>query len=219
MALTTERFLQGMTPSEHMANMKINKERFSQVLANVEIPVEDREYFSNLASPLRVGVITEDWCGDHVSTVPVLYKLANDTGKLDVRVFMRDQNWDLADVYLPENRRDTVPVFTFFTPDDMRYIGLFIETSQELVPAIDGMEDEIKKAHSEVPDINKDVNDMSESTRNLLRHERGMFRVNRANEWGKVISRNFREVVAAGLARKPGDGPAQGGTKWPPDPD
>ena len=219
MALTTERFLQGMTPNEHVANMKINKERFSQVLANVEIPAEDKEYFSNLPSPLRVGVITEDWCGDHVSTVPVLYKLADDTGKLDVRVFMRDQNWDLAEVYLPENRRDTVPVFAFFAPDDMRHIGLFIETSQELVPAIDGMEDEIKKAHSEVSDINEDVNNMSQSTRDLLRYERGMFRVNRANEWGKVISRNFREVVAAGLARKPGEGPVQGGTKWPPDPD
>jgi hypothetical protein len=217
MALTTERFLQGMTPKEHMSNMKINKERFSQVLANVEIPAEDKEYFASLPLTLRVSVITEDWCGDHVSTVPVLYKLADDTGKLDVRVFMRDQNWDLADAYLPENRRDTVPVFAFFTSEDMRHVGLFVETSQELVPAIDGMEDEIKKAHPEVPDINKDVNEMSDSTRALLRQERGMFRVNRANEWGKVISRNFREVVAAGLARKPEEGPAEGGTKWPPD--
>ena len=216
MALSAEQFLQGMTPQEHMAQMKINRERFSQVLAAVEIPPEDKEYFASFPSPLRVAVITEDWCGDHISTVPVLYRLAEDTGKLEVRAFMRDQNWELADTYLPEHRRDTVPVFVFFTPENMRHIGLFIETSQKLVPFIDGIEDAIREAHPEVPDINVDVNEMSESTRNLLRQERGAFRINHAREWGRVISRDFREVVAAGLARKPEEGPAEGGTEWPP---
>ena len=216
MALSAEQFLQGMTPQEHMAQMKINRERFSQVLAAVEIPPEDKEYFASFPSPLRVAVITEDWCGDHISTVPVLYRLAEDTGKLEVRAFMRDQNWELADTYLPEHRRDTVPVFVFFTPENMRHIGLFIETSQKLVPFIDGIEDAIREAHPEVPDINVDVNEMSESTRNLFRQERGAFRINHAREWGRVISRDFREVVAAGLARKPEEGPAEGGTEWPP---
>ncbi len=217
MALTVEQFLQGMTIQEHIARMKINRERFSQVLAAVETPQREKEYFARLSSPLRVAVVTEDWCGDHVSTTPVLYKLAQDTGKLEVRVFMRDENWELAYTYLPEHRTDTVPFFVFFTPEDMRQISIFIETSPEIVPFIDGMEEAIQKAHPEVPDINGDVNEMSESTRNLLRQERGAFRVNHAREWGRVISRNFREVVAAGLARKPGEPPAEGGTKWPPD--
>jgi thiol-disulfide isomerase/thioredoxin len=216
MSMTVDRFLQGMTPQEHIANMKINRERFSQVLANVEIPADDREYFASLPSSLHVAVITEDWCGDHITTTPVLYKLAEDAGKLDVRVFMRDQNWDLADAFLPKHRRDTVPVFVFFTSEDMREISLFIETAPDLVPSIDGMEDAIREAHPEVPDIGNDVNEMSDSTRNLLRQERGSFRVNHAREWGRVISRDFREVVAAGLARSPGEGPAEGGTEWPP---
>ena len=38
MELTAERFLRGMTPQEHMAHMKINRERFSQVFDAVEIP-------------------------------------------------------------------------------------------------------------------------------------------------------------------------------------
>ena len=205
-----------MTPQEHMAQMKINRERFSRVFAAVEIPPEDKEYFASLPSPLRVAVITEDWCGDHISTTPVVYKLAEDTGKLEVRTFIRDQNRELALTYLPEHRTDTVPFFVLFARDDMRQISLFIETAKELVPAIDGMEDAIRKAHPEVPDINKDVNEMSESTRNLLREGRGSFRVNHAQEWGRIISRNFREVVEVGLARKPDEGPAEGGTEWPP---
>ena len=216
MVMTTERFLQGLTPQEHMAQMKVNRERFSQVLAAVEISPQDKDYFVALPTSLRVAVVTEDWCGDHVSTTPVLYRLAEETGKLDVRVFMRDQNLDLAHSFLPQDRWDTVPVFVFFSSEDMRELSRFIETAPELVPAIDGMEETIRKAHPEAPDINVDVNEMSEATRNLLRQERGAFRVNHAREWGGIISRNFREVVGAGLARKPEEGPAQGGTVWPP---
>ena len=215
MGLTTERFFEGMTPQEHIAQMKVNRERFSQVLSAVEIPREDKEFFAELPSHLRVAVVTEDWCGDHVTTTPVLYRLMEESGKLDVRVFMRDQNWDLAHSFLPEHRWDTVPVFAFFTVGDMREISRFIETSPELVPVLDGMEEAIRNEHPDVADINKDVNEMGDSTRNLMRQERAEFRVRHAGEWGRIISSNFRQVVAAGLARKPGEGPAEGGTKWP----
>ncbi len=215
MTLTAGRFLSGMTPQDHMDRMKINRDRFSQVLAATEIPEDDKEYFTGLPSALRVAVITEDWCGDHVTTTPVLYRLAGETGKLDVRVFMRDQNVDLAHTYLPQHRWDTVPLFVFFDPADMRPIGIFIETAPDLVPTLDSIEEEIRKAHPDIPDINNDINDMSQETRNLLGKERGAFRVNHAKEWGRVISRDFRRVVAAGQARSPDDSPAEGGTEWP----
>lgn len=216
MTMTHERFLQGMTPQDHMARMKINRERFSRVLAGVQIPAEDAEFFVGLSSPLRVAVFTEDWCGDHVSTTPVLYRLAEDAGNLEVRVFMRDQNLELANAFLPENRWGTVPVFVFFDPEDMREVSRFIETSQELVPAIDGMDETIRSSHPEAPDIGSDVNEMSQDTRELLRKGRGEFRIKRAAEWGRIISRDFREVVAAGLSSRPEEGPAESGTKWPP---
>ena len=216
MPMTNEQFLEGITPEEHLARMKINAERFTQVLSAVEIPKEDVEYFKGLPSPLRVAVFTEDWCGDHVSTTPVLYRLAQESGNLEVRVFMRDQNLEMANSLLAENRWGTVPVFVFFDPEDMREISHFIETSQGLVPAIDGMEDAIRGSHPEVPDINEDVNQMSQSTRELFRQERGAFRVKHAPDWGRTIARDFREIVAAGLERASQDGPAEGGTIWPP---
>lgn len=217
MAFTPDAFLQGMTPEEHMDRMTINKDRFSQVLERVEVGPEDNDFFSQLPASLRVAVFTEDWCGDHVSTTPVLYKLARDSGKMDVRVFIRADHADLADSFLPENRRGTVPVFVFFNGDEMEHVALFIETSQDLVPVLDGMEDEIKRSHPDVPDIDKDVNEMSEATRNLIRQERASYRINHAPEWGKTIARSMRQVVAEGLQRRQGDGPAVGGTKWPPE--
>jgi len=217
MVLTLDVFLQGMTPEEHMEQMTINKDRFSQVLEKVEVGPEENEFFSQLPAPLRVAIFTEDWCGDHVSTTPVLYKLARDSGGMDVRVFIRADHTDLANSFLPENRWGTVPVFAFFNGDDMDHVALFIETSQELVPVLDGMEDEIRRSHPEVPDIDKDINEMSESTRNLIRQERASYRITHAPEWGRTIARSMRNVVAEGLQRGQGDGPAVGGTKWPQD--
>jgi thiol-disulfide isomerase/thioredoxin len=195
--------------------MKVNRDRFIEVMSAVAIPPEHREYFARLGSPLKVAVVTEDWCGDHVSTVPVLYRLAEESGKLDVRVFMRDQNWDLADAFLPQHRRDTVPVFAFFTAEDMRWVGVFIETSSDLVPVLDGMDDAIRHSLAHLPDIGADVNDMSQETRAALRRERGAFRVNHAAEWGRIISRDFKDTVADGLSRGPNSPPAEGGTEWP----
>ncbi|MCE2404286.1 MAG: thioredoxin family protein [Dehalococcoidia bacterium] len=215
MEMTEERFLKGMTPTEHVGRMKVNRGRFVEVMSAVEIPQEDREYFADLTSPLRVAVVTEDWCGDHVSTVPVLYRLAVESGKLDVRVFMRDESWDLADAFLPPHRRDTVPVFAFFTGGDMRWIAVFIETSRGLVPVLDGMDDAIRDSLAHLPDIRADVNDMSQETRTALRRERGLYRVNHAAEWGRVISGDFRDVVADGLSRGPNSPPAEAGTEWP----
>ena len=134
MEMTVERFLKGMTPTEHVARMKVNKARFAEVMAAVEISPDVRDYFAGLTSPVSVAVVTEDWCGDHVTTVPVLYRLAEESGNLDVRVFMRDESWDLADAFLPPHRRDTVPVFAFFTRGDMRWIAVFIETSGTWCP-------------------------------------------------------------------------------------
>ena len=67
MEMTGERFLKGMTPKEHVARMKVNKDRFVEVMAAVEIPPEVRNYFAGLTAPPTVAVVTEDWCGDHVT--------------------------------------------------------------------------------------------------------------------------------------------------------
>ena len=214
--ITSARFIEGMSPQEHMDRMKINRDRFSQVLDNVVLDSEDRDYFLGLPSSLRVAVFTEDWCGDHVSTTPVIYRVAEETGKLDVRVFIRSQDGSLANSFLPESRWGTVPVFVCFQGEEMREVARFVETAQELVPTLDGMDDAIRGMHPDVSDIRADVNQMSQSTRDLLRQERGMFRVRNAGDWGRVISRSFRETVAAGLARGPDEGPAEWGTRWPP---
>ncbi len=126
MTVTREQFEQGMTYDEFKSAMTRNRERFEENERAVEITGEDSAAFARLGGRVHVLVLAEDWCGDVVANLPVLGRLAQETGKLDVRVFPRDENPDLMDLYLNKGEFRSIPVFAFFD-DDFREIGRFIE--------------------------------------------------------------------------------------------
>ncbi|MFN2520522.1 MAG: thioredoxin family protein [Candidatus Limnocylindria bacterium] len=126
MTVTAERFATGMTYDDFKAAMTRNKDRFEENERAVEISAEDRVALARLARPLKVLVLAEDWCGDVIANLPVLGRLAQETGRLDLRVFPRDANPDLMDMYLNQGKYRSIPVFAFFD-DDFREIGRFTE--------------------------------------------------------------------------------------------
>ena len=207
MALSAEKFDQGMTPQEYIDQIKVNKQPFIDVYEAVEIPAETQSMFDGLAQPLKLAVFTADWCGDAVSTTPAIIRLAESTDKLSVKVFNRDEELALTDSFLPENRAGTVPVFVVLDPA-MQEVARFIETANELVLSIDDLYDMIAKQVAA---------DSGENAETRGRGRRTALRVSHAKEWGDVILKAFSQVVADGLERPTTDRPAVGGTKWPPE--
>lgn len=126
MTITPESFGQGMTYEEHLARNTTNRELFEQNERAIVLSEEDLAPFRALARPLHVLVITEHWCGDCIANVPILARLARETGKLDLRMFLRDENLDLIDRYLTHGQYRSIPVFVFFD-DDFKEVGRFIE--------------------------------------------------------------------------------------------
>jgi hypothetical protein len=63
-----------------------------------------------LPSPVHLLVLTEDWCGDAVNTIPAIAKLVSMAGEpVDMRVLGRDANPDLMDAHLTGTSR-SIPV-------------------------------------------------------------------------------------------------------------
>ena len=207
MPLTKEKFNQGMTPQEYIDQIKVNKQPFLDIYQAVEIPSKTKSLFDGLSEPLNLAVFTADWCGDAVSTTPVILRLAESTPKLTVQVFNRDDELELTNSFLPENRSGTVPVFVVLD-SSMKEVARFIETALELVPAIDAMDDMIAQ---EV------AGESEENRRAAGRGRRMAFRTSHAQEWGEVILDSFGRTVTEGLKRPPQERPAVGGTKWPPE--
>src|SRR3712207_1647440 len=100
MSVTKERFEQGLTYDEYKAQMTRNQERFAATEQTVELSADDLDFFRGLPQALNVLVLAEDWCGDVINNVPVLGRLAAESGKLTLRVFPRDQNLDIMNQYL-----------------------------------------------------------------------------------------------------------------------
>jgi hypothetical protein len=126
MAVARERFALGLTYEEFKARMTRNQERFAANERDVRLDPADVAAFAALPRPVHVLVLAEDWCGDVIDNLPVLGRAAQESGKLDLRVFLRDENLDLIDQYLKQGQFRSIPVFAFFD-DEFRPLGHFTE--------------------------------------------------------------------------------------------
>src|SRR5690242_5309489 len=106
--------------------MTKNKERFEEYYQNVPISAAALDTFKRLPKPLDVLVIAEDWCGDVINNMPTLGKIAKESGKLNLHVFLRDQTLDIMNQYLNQGKFMSIPVFVFFD-EEMRELGRFTE--------------------------------------------------------------------------------------------
>lgn len=124
--VTKERFAQGMTLQQYLDQMGTNKEKFVEFLGEIQVKAEDKAALGKLGKKLKCLVITEDWCGDALYNVPVLAKLIEGNGNVEMRIFLRDKNPDLMDQYLNQGMYRSIPVFAFFD-EDMKEVARFIE--------------------------------------------------------------------------------------------
>ena len=122
--MTPERFAQGLTFAQYLAQMRTNKERFEKRMADTELTPADREAIRG--RKLRILVITEDWCGDALVGFPALARLVDDAPNVEMRVFLRDANPDVMDQYLKRGLYRTIPVIVFFD-EQMNELARYME--------------------------------------------------------------------------------------------
>lgn len=120
------RFGAGLSYDDYKAQMTRNRDKVEANEAAVRISDDDLAAFRALNGPIHVVALAEDWCGDVIANLPVIGVLARESGTLDLRVFLRDQNKDLMARWLNQGLYESIPVFAFFD-DRFTEIGVFIE--------------------------------------------------------------------------------------------
>jgi hypothetical protein len=130
LAVTREQFEQGMTYDAYKAQMTRNQERFEENEKKLKIEPADLEAFKKLPKTLKVLVIAEDWCGDVIANVPIVGRLAKESGKLDVRVVLRDQS-NLIDSYLNKGEFKSIPVVVIMD-ENFKELGVFYERPESV---------------------------------------------------------------------------------------
>lgn len=81
---------------------------WSGLYRTASVPAEAIEAARQDGAGFRLLALSEDWCGDAVSTLPVAARLAEGAG-LDLRVLNRDANPDIMDAHLTSGTR-SIPV-------------------------------------------------------------------------------------------------------------
>jgi thiol-disulfide isomerase/thioredoxin len=114
-------------------------------LAETEIDISP---FLHLSRPYRLLVLSEDWCGDCTDNLPILNRIAAETGKIEVRIVSRDANQDIADAFLKYGKFRSIPL-VLFLGDDGTVVGHFIERPDSVTELRAAKRKEIYERHPE----------------------------------------------------------------------
>jgi hypothetical protein len=108
-----DRFRRAATIEELLATVTRNVELWTAMWRHARVDEEYVSRVSALPGRWHLLVLSEDWCGDAVNTVPIVARLAERCPNLDLRVLARDENPDIMDAHLTGSSR-SIPVIIVF---------------------------------------------------------------------------------------------------------
>lgn len=196
MAVTRERFEQGMTYDEFKERMTRNQERFAANERQLALDPTDLAAFQHVPQSLNVLVLAEDWCGDVIDNLPILGRIAQESGKLNLRVFLRDQNLDLIDQYLKDGQFRSIPVFAFFD-QQFNAIGHFIERPASVTERRATQRREVFAQHPEFGSPDTPVSQLPEDVRVKLMEAMATVRDATRTADSQDVVRALRDIIAA----------------------
>jgi hypothetical protein len=194
MTIDRARFDKGLTYDAFKEQMTRNRERLEENERRVDLSKEDLAGFRALPQPVKVLVLAEDWCGDVIANLPVLGRLAKDSGKLDVRIFLRDQNDDIMQSYLNKGQFKSIPVFVFFD-DAFRELGHWIERPASVTEVRAKRRKDVFAAHPEFGSPDAPVDQLAEDVRVRLQAELAKMRDDTTKFANAEVVREIREIA------------------------
>jgi thioredoxin family protein len=193
------RFEQGMTYDQFKASMTRNQERFAANEKGVKVTPDDVAALRK--RPIKVMVLASDWCGDVIANLPVLGRMAQESGSLDLRIFERDQNADLMDQYLNQGKFQSIPVFAFFDPSTWKEVGVFIERPEAVTEMRARRRREIFAAHPEFGSPDAPPDQLSDEVRARVQQEMQKMRDETTDQANAEVVREIRAIVEGKATR------------------
>ena len=131
----------------------------------------------------------------------VLGRLAQESGKLNLRVFLRDQNPDLRDQYLNQGIYRSIPEFIFFD-EHFHELGYWIERPAKIGELQGKLVDDLFANDSAFADVVPGTSpaQMPEAARNRLMQTLMQFHQEQHTFSNSEVARELRELVENGLA-------------------
>jgi hypothetical protein len=111
-----DRFLAGETFDQLLARPKNNGALYDALYKRAIVRDVVNERAQLVRQSWHLLVLSEDWCGDSVNTLPVVARLTEAVQAIDMRIIGRDANPDLMDKHLSGIAR-SIPVIMVLDSD------------------------------------------------------------------------------------------------------
>src|SRR3972149_10373805 len=119
--VTPARFMSGLTFQQYVSSVSTNQDRFQQAYDSCALAPDDARFFAGLpgshGGQIHVLAIGEDWCPDVVTNLPIVARLVECSPRIQLRVFPRDKNLDLMNLYLKEGLYQSIPAVVWYDAD------------------------------------------------------------------------------------------------------
>jgi len=91
----------GNLQNEDMLNYSnLSVRRMKRWEKTFKLKDEDKNFLTNFNKSLTFLVITEGWCGDAAHALPIIHKMEEVSGQIDLKIVLRDENDDLIQQFL-----------------------------------------------------------------------------------------------------------------------
>ena len=87
----------------------LNETRMNRLDKTVQITEQISQKLKSLKGDYIWLVISEGWCGDAAQLLPVVNKMALESGKIELKIVLRDENDDLMKLFLTNNSK-SIPI-------------------------------------------------------------------------------------------------------------
>lgn len=125
--LVSDLLLEGKsTGNEQSDNLTLystlNETRMNRLDKTMKVTDENILALKSLKREYIWLVISEGWCGDAAQILPILYKMAEESGKIDLKIVLRDENEDLMNLFLTKKAK-AIPIVIVIDKETGEVLG------------------------------------------------------------------------------------------------
>ncbi len=186
-----------MEVDDYVGQMTQNREVFAERIETTQLTDEQRRAFAG--NPVRILILTEDFCGDSAQFIPPVARLARESDDVAVRVLRRNDGRDLAANYRRKDGYQAIPVFIILGPGGEER-GFVIERPQVAYTEMAAETRRFAAEHPDLEGVNRAYDRMPDDTRTAVRANSERFRLTRTDTWVAAL---FDELAAASRTGAP----------------
>jgi hypothetical protein len=193
MAVTQAKFNEGMTYEQALEKMPRNKPQIEKNEGLINLTDADLAPWRSLPETLNLLVLVIDPCPDVYTNLPIINRIARETGKLNIRIFMRDDNKDLMAQFM-NGPYESVPAMAFYD-QSMNLKSVFIERPKNVTELRAQKTREIQEGTPEFGPVGKAPADMPEDVRGRFSTAINEMRAATLDYYINESIREFREIA------------------------